>query len=66
MQLLRDQRIRCFLHAVVEEPIRIIRSENQAGPHGFPEMAVHLLERALIRHPQHLELCAVAHAGELL
>ena len=27
---------------------------------------MHVLDRALIRHPQHLELCAVAHAGELL
>ena len=65
-QLLRDQRVRGFLHAVVQESIRIVRTEDEARPHGFPEMVVHVLDRALIRHPQHLELCTVAHAGELL
>ena len=65
-QLLRDQRVRGFLHAVVQESIRIVRTEDEARPHGFPEMVVHLLDRALIRHSQHLELCTVAHAGELL
>lgn len=50
-QLLRDQRV---------------RTEDEARSHGFPEMVVHVLNRALIRHPQHLELYTVAHAGELL
>ena len=64
--LLRDQRVGGFLHTVVQESIRIVRTEDEAGPHRFPEMVVHLLGRARIRHSQHFELCAVAHAGELL
>jgi len=64
--LLRDQRVRGFLHTVVQESIRIVSTEDEARPHGMPEMVVHLPGLAWIRHPQHLELCTVSHAGELL
>ena len=65
-QLLRDQRVGGFLHAVVQEAVGIVRTEDEARSHGFPEMVVHVLGRALIPNPQHLKLCTVAHAGELL
>src|SRR5262249_33075117 len=65
-QLHRDKRIRGFLHAVVQEAVGIRRTEDEARSHGFPEMVVHVFDRALIPNPQNFELCTVAHAGELL
>src|ERR1700752_1994043 len=64
--LLGDKRVRGFLHAVVQEAVGIGRTEDEARSHGFPEMVVHVLDRALIPNPQRFELCIVAHAGELL
>src|SRR3954469_10347266 len=65
-QLRRDKRVGRFLHAVVHEAVAIVRAEDQTRSHRFPEMIVHVLDGALIPNPQHLELCSVAHAGELL
>src|SRR5262249_16849268 len=60
-QLLRDQRVRSFLHTVVQEAVGIVRAEYEARSHGFPEMVVHLFDRALIPHPQRLEFYTIAY-----
>ena len=65
-QLFRDQGVRGLLHAVVQESVRIVPTKDETGPHGLPQIVMHALDRTRIHHPKHLELCAVAHAGELL
>ncbi|MGZ5141509.1 MAG: hypothetical protein ACXWCX_27235 [Burkholderiales bacterium] len=43
-QVFRDQGVRCLLHAVVQESIRIISTKDEARAHGFPEMVMHVLD----------------------
>src|ERR1700722_1468372 len=62
----RDQGVRCFLHTIVQESIRIVRAEDKSGPYCFPKMLVKFLDRLLVSHGQHVELGTVSHAGELL
>ena len=65
-QLLRNHGIGCFLHAIVQESIGIVRAEDKSGPYCFPKVLVKFLDRLLVSHRQHVELGAVSHAGELL
>ena len=63
---LRNHGIGCFLYAIVQESIGIVRAEDKSGPHCFPKVLVEFLDRLLVSHRQHVELGAVAHAGKLL
>src|SRR3954449_11942419 len=65
-QFLRDQRVCGFLHTIVEKPVRIFCSENEARSHGFPELPMHLLTQILVNHAEHRKVGAVAEARELL
>ncbi len=65
-QLLRDQRIRGFLDAVMEKPVATFRAEHEPRSYRFPKVAVHAPFQILVNHRQEGDLCAVAHAGKLL
>src|SRR5262249_28067468 len=64
-QFWRNERIGCFLDAVVKEPIRIFGAEDQAGSDRFPKPALQFLVRSLVHHLQEAQLGAAAQAREL-